>query len=190
MHAFAGQHALVVCSAGNDAYDLDHSRSLITVPAMSGSGIAISATGPLGYGVNYPNGATNFRRPASYTNYGNSLVWLAAPGGEDVLPGNSMCTIPRLPSGSITYPCWVFDMVISTVRGSGASISTYSWADGTSMSAPAVSAVAALVKQRFPWLSVGELKTWLAKTADDEGKTGNDPYYGKGFVNARRAVTE
>lgn len=187
---YAGEHALVVSSAGNDGMDLDHSGSWITVPAMSGSGIAISATGPLGFAVNYPNGATNFRRPASYTNYGNSLVWLAAPGGDFAYPGNELCTLPRVPAGSVTTACWVFDMVISSSRGSGASISSYSWAAGTSMAAPAVSAVGALVKQRFPWFTVGDIKTWLAKTSDDEGKVGHDPFYGRGFVNARRAVTE
>ena len=170
--------------------DLDHSGSLITVPAMSGSGIAVSATAPVGFAVNWPNGATNFRRLASYSNYGNSLVWLAAPGGDFILSGYALCTIPRALSGFVTNYCWVFDMVISCSRGSGGSNSTYSWAAGTSMAAPAVSAVAALVKQRFPWISVGALKTHLARTADDEGKKGNDPYYGKGFVNAFRAVTE
>ena len=187
---YAGKNTLVVCSAGNDAIDLDHSGSLITVPAMSGSGIAVSATGPMGFAVNWPDGATNFRQLASYSNYGNSLVWLAAPGGDYMLPGDALCTIPRALSGVVTNYCWVFDMVISCSRGSGASISTYTWAAGTSMAAPAVSAVAALVKQRFPWISVGALKTHLARTADDEGKKGHDPYYGKGFVNAFRAVTE
>jgi subtilisin family serine protease len=187
---YAGKNCLVVCSAGNDASDLDHTGNLITVPAMSGSGIAVSATGPMGFAVNWPYGDTNFRRPASYTNYGNSLVWLAAPGGDDILPGSAFCTIPRIPSGSVTTACWVFDMVMSTVRGSGASITTYGWADGTSMAAPAVSAVAALAMQRYPGISVGALKTLLARTADDEGKPGHDPYYGRGFINARRAVTE
>ena len=187
---YAGQRTLVVSAAGNDYADLDHSGSYVSVPAQSGSGIAVSATGPMGYAVGYPNGATDFRRPASYTNYGNSLVWLAAPGGDFVLPGNDPCTVPRVPSGNVTVPCWVFDMVMSPVRGSGASISTYSWAAGTSMAAPAVAAVAALAKERFPGMTVGDLKTWLAKTADDEGKIGHDPYYGRGFVNARRAVTE
>lgn len=187
---YAGQHCLVVSAAGNDGADLDHSANLTVIPAMSGSGIAVSATGPMGYAVGYPNGATNFRRPASYTNYGNSLVWLAAPGGDFALEGNAYCTIPRVPSGSITYPCWVFDMVMSCARGSGTSTTSYTWMAGTSMATPVVSAVAALVLQRYPGISVADLKTHLARTADDEGKRGNDPYYGKGFVNARRAVTE
>lgn len=188
--SYAGQRTLVVSAAANDALDLDHLWNYVVVPAESGSGIAVSATGPVGFAVNYPNGATNFRRPASYTNYGNSVIWLAAPGGDFVLPGSAVCSVPRVPAGTVTQYCWVFDMVMSTVRGSGSSISSYSWAAGTSMAAPAVAAVAALAIQRHPGISVGDLKVLLAMTADDEGKTGNDPYYGKGFVNARRAVTE
>jgi subtilisin family serine protease len=187
---FAGKNSLVVSAAGNDGLDLDHSGSVISVPAQSGSGIAVSATGPVGYAVGYPNGATNFRRLASYTNFGNSAIWVAAPGGDAVLPGDDLCSIPAVPAGTVTTPCWVFDLVISTVRGSAASASSYGFASGTSMAAPAASAVAALIKQRFPNISVGDLKNRLAQTADDEGKPGHDPAYGRGFVNARRAATE
>lgn len=56
--------------------------------------------------------------------------------------------------------------------------------------APAAAGGAALIEQRFPGIPVGALKTKLMNSADDEGKKGNDPFYGKGFVNARRAVTE
>jgi lantibiotic leader peptide-processing serine protease len=187
---YAGQHSLVVCSAGNDGLDLDHSGSVISVPAQSGSGIAVSATAPVGYAVGFPNGATNFRDLATYSNFGNSTIWVAAPGGDTALPGEALCSIPRIPAGVVTQPCWVFDMVMSTVRGSGTSTTTYSWASGTSMAAPAATAVAALIKQRFPNISVGELKAKLAQSADDEGKKGHDPAYGRGFVNARRAVAE
>lgn len=34
------------------------------------------------------------------------------------------------------------------------------------------------------------LGSFLRRTADDEGKKGNDPFYGKGFVNALRASTQ
>src|SRR5262249_14660637 len=156
----------------------------IQVPAQSGSGIAVSATAPVGFAVGYPNGATNFRQPASYTNYGNSLVWVAAPGGDAALPGNAVCSVPRVPSGSVVAPCWVFDLVISPVRGSGASTTTYGFASGTSMAAPVVSGVAALIKQRFPGILVSDLKNQIANTADDEGPVGHDPFYGRGFVNA------
>ncbi|HVE48768.1 MAG TPA: S8 family serine peptidase [Casimicrobiaceae bacterium] len=188
---FAGSNGvLVISAAGNDDLDLDHSASYTTVPAMSGNGLAVSATGPMGYAVGYPNGATDFREPSSYTNFGNSLVTVAAPGGDFRLPGNAVCSIPRTVGTPVVNFCWVFDMVISTSRGGPTSTTSYSFAAGTSMAAPAAAGVAALIKQRFPGISVGALKNQLARTADDEGKNGHDPFYGRGFVNARRAVTE
>jgi lantibiotic leader peptide-processing serine protease len=188
---FAARNTLVVSAAGNEGIDLDHSGSFISVPAQCGSGIAVSATGPVGYAVGYPDGATNFRRPASYTNFGNSAIWVAAPGGDFVyMPPSQLCSIPTVPSESVTTSCRVFDLVISTVRGSAASTTAYGFTAGTSMAAPVASGVAALIKQRFPNISVGALKNRLAQTADDEGSSGHDPFYGRGFVNARRAVSE
>jgi subtilisin family serine protease len=188
---FAARNTLVITSAGNGALDLDHSDNVITVPAQSGSGIAVSATGPVGYAVGFPNGATNFRRPASYTNFGNSAILVAAPGGDAVFtPTSQLCTVPAVPAGGVIAPCFAFDLVLSTSRGAAASTTTYSFASGTSMAAPAASGVAALIKQRFPNISVGALKNRLAQSADDEGANGHDPFYGRGFVNARRAVTE
>ncbi len=175
---------LVVSAAGNSANDLDHTGSLIAVPAESGSGIAISATGPEGFGL----GATNFRRISSYTNYGNSAIHVAAPGGDFTLPGSALCTKLTSTGAPITRPCWVFDMVLSTARGGATSVASYAWAAGTSMAAPAAAAVAALIKQANPGISLGALKTKLAQSADDEGKQGNDPFYGRGFVNAQRGV--
>ena len=176
---YADRHGvLVVSAAGNDGYDLDHTGSLITVPAQSGSGIAVSATAPEGFGA----GATNFRRPTSYTNHGVSAISVAGPGGDFDFPGNALCTKQTSSGANVTRPCWVFDMVLSTSRAG------YSWAAGTSMAAPAVSAVAALALQAHPGMSLGALKSKLAQSADDEGKTGADSFYGKGFVNARKAV--
>lgn len=174
---------LVVSAAGNDALDLDHSGNLISVPAQSGAGVSVSATGPMGFAL----GATNFDRPASYTNYGTSAINVAAPGGDFALPGNAVCSLPRTPTGSVVIPCWVADMVLSTSRGSGASTSSYSWAAGTSMAAPAAAAVAAIIKQKNPNISLGALKTALQNSAIDAGKNGADPFYGKGWVNALRA---
>jgi len=169
---------LVVSAAGNSALDLDHTGSVIAVPAQSGSGIAVSATGPEGFGL----GATNFRRISSYTNYGTSAITVAGPGGDFTLPGSAACTKLTASGSPITTACWVFDMVLSTSRAG------YTWAAGTSMAAPAVSAVAALIRQANPGISLGALKNKLAQSADDEGKTGRDPLYGRGFVNARKAV--
>lgn len=168
---------LVVSSAGNNGFNFDQSQSFTITPAESGNGIAISATGPLGWAY----GATNYTRFASYSNSGSSLVHVAGPGGDFAYPGNENCTV-----GFVTVPCWVFDMVMSVHSGT----STYGWAAGTSMSAPAAAGVAALIKQRYPMISVGALKNKLASTADDLGKPGKDDMYGRGFINARRACME
>lgn len=161
------QGVLVISAAGNDGIDWDHSYDYVNVPAEAGNGIAVSATGPEGFAY----GATNFRRIASYTNYGQSLIHVAAPGGDFTLAPD---------------PNFVLDMVIST----GGPGNAYYFAAGTSMAAPAASAVAALLKQRFPNANAAQLKTLLARTADDEGKPGHDQYYGRGFVNALRACVQ
>jgi lantibiotic leader peptide-processing serine protease len=168
---------LVVVSAGNSGLDFDHQQNVIVTPAESGNAIAISATGPMAFAY----GATDFSRPASYSNYGNSLVWLAAPGGDFAYPGNELCSLPTTTT-PVTVPCWAFDMVLSTSRAG------YTWAAGTSMAAPAASAVAALIKQKYPGISVGQLKNRLAQSATDEGKPGQDNFYGRGYINARNAV--
>ncbi len=48
---------------------------------------------------------------------------------------------------------------------------------------------AALSAPKYPGNSVGDLKTKLMQSADDEGEIGTDPLYGHGFINARSAVT-
>jgi subtilisin family serine protease len=185
---YATDHnVLVVVAAGNNGVDLDHSTNLIDVPAQSGSAIAVSATGPHGYAVGYPNGATDFISPAYYTNYGHSVVWVAAPGGNDnYTPATQVCSIPRIPTGSVTTNCFVFDLIISP----GNTANGYFFADGTSMAAPHVAGVAALIKQKYPGISVGDLKNQIANTANDEGKGGADPFYGHGFIDAGNAVTQ
>jgi lantibiotic leader peptide-processing serine protease len=175
---------LVVSSAGNSGIDFGQETNWHVSPGTSGSGIAVSATGPEGWA----QGATNFSRPASYSNYGEGFVSIAGPGGDATLPGNAICTVPTA-TGTTTNFCWVFDLYLSTSRGTTAN-GGYSWAAGTSMAAPAVSAVAAIIKQRNPGLSLGALKTELFRATTDAGPNGHDEFYGHGFVNARLACTQ
>ena len=63
----------------------------------------------------------------------------------------------------------------------------YYYLDGTSMAAPDVSAVAALVWARNPECTAAQLRTSLAKSAPDLGKKGRDKYYGYGLVQAKAA---
>lgn len=177
---FAGSNGvLVISAAGNAAIDFGQAGNLVDVPGDSGGSLAISATAPLAWAY----GNTNFTRPASYSNYGEGFVTLAGPGGDFAYPTNENCTMPTA-TGTITRPCWVFDMYLSTSRAG------YSWAAGTSMATPATAGVAALIKGRFPGISRGALKARLEQSAVDEGKVGHDEFYGHGFINAARACTQ
>lgn len=73
---------LVISAAGNDGLDLGQAQDITSVPAESGSGIAITATGPedvFGFLTGTPGDP---RRIASYTNYGEGTTYVAAPGGD------------------------------------------------------------------------------------------------------------
>jgi subtilisin family serine protease len=180
------QGVTVIAAAGNETTDIDHTNNLIFVPAQSAHVIAVAATGPMGFAVGYPNGATNFSRPASYTNFGQSAISFGAPGGDFALPGNALCSVPRIPAGNIVTACWVFDMVLSP--GSITTNTGYSFAAGTSMASPVVAGVAALIVGKYGPLPPAQVEAILRQSADDLGKPGNDDFYGRGFVNALRAV--
>jgi subtilisin family serine protease len=169
------QGVVVIAAAGNgdeEGNGLNHdvNRELVTVPAQSDKVLAVSATGP----VNFFGGATNFDRLASYSNFGKSLVDFAGPGGDFV----------NFPAAG-----WFFDMILSPAtlppENDG-----YFFAAGTSMSAPQVAGVAALIVEKFGRRSDAQrVESQLRRSSNDLGRRGFDAVYGKGRVNAFRAVT-
>ncbi len=64
----------------------------------------------------------------------------------------------------------------------------YRYSSGTSMSAPHVSGLAALIRSADPTLTAAQVRALIEQNADDLGSTGWDPYFGHGRINARRAL--
>lgn len=176
---FAHQNGVtLVSSAGNDARDMDHDASLTAVPAELPHVVSISATAPVGWGLNPTVGLD---QSPVYTNFGQSGIDFAAPGGgyDGAFLG---LTFPCSVAGT-TAACYVYDFVFSTGNNG------WYWSVGTSMAAPHASGVAALIVGN----NGGDMKPAhvvraLRHGADDLGKRGNDDFYGQGRVNALRSI--
>jgi subtilisin family serine protease len=185
--------ATVIASVGNDALQLK--GNVVTIPGQSSGVIGVSATAPRGFGA---NPLTDLDLPASYSNFGHQAVSFAAPGGDAALfgtpAGNAVCSrrrFPLTPTRFVAQFCWVFDMVFAPIRGPLAglgSTDSYGWAAGTSMAAPAVAGVAALVIGKYGTINPKQLEEILRASADDLGAVGKDDFYGRGRVNAFKAV--
>ena len=178
----------LVAAAGNDTTDYDLENTLLLLPAMSQHVISVGATGPHGWAL----GATDFARPTYYTNFGKALVDLSAPGGTVGLFAvdgvDEICAVQGTFATVVTF-CEVFDTILSTVRGGPTSTSSYNWAQGTSMAAPVVAGIAALVIERNGGsMHPAQVAAALQQGAIDHGEPGNDPFHGKGWVNAFRSV--
>jgi subtilisin family serine protease len=122
---------LVVTSAGNEAADLDGDGNMVRFMSGLAGTTGISALTTLNWASDPDNAPLV---PASYTNYGTSMVDFSAPGGSIDYPGNEWCVVAGLAS-----PCWLFDLVFSAGNNG------WYWAGGTSMAAPHATGVAALI---------------------------------------------
>ncbi len=160
----------VVVSAGNADADLDHDANGFKTYCDAPHVICVSATGPTSSDNIFFGPFYEIDAPASYTNYGRSAVSVAAPGGNDGGFVWAACT-----TTSVFYSCPGGTYVIGSA--------------GTSMSAPHVSGLAALLVEEYG-RNPGRIKAAIQKGADDLGQRGTDPYYGKGRINIGETVSD
>jgi serine protease len=115
---------------------------------------------------------------AGYSSFG-STVDITAPGGSFSFDLNEDAQLDSVRSTMASY------------NGTNDyTVDEYSYLAGTSMAAPHVAAVAALMKAADDTLSPYDIESILKDTAIDIGETGRDDLYGAGLVNAYEAVME
>lgn len=167
------QGSLVVVSAGNSAFDMDRPLEIegerfapVFFSYCDAPGVlCVSATGPIAAeGLNGP--WTEVDAPAPYTNFGRSSVHVAAPGGA---------------AAPVWAACSTFSLIEQlSVCQTGAFIVGLS---GTSMSAPHVSGLAALLIAEQGGGNPALIRSRIMQHAEQLGQSGNDPFYGRGRIS-------
>jgi subtilisin family serine protease len=156
--------AVTVVAAGNETFPL------CAEPAAYPDVICVGST-------------DEFDRIAYYSNSDLSHPnYLVAPGGSGL---GATSTGPN----SVTSEMCDGEIFSTFLRGHRVYCSPesgYEGSSGTSMAAPMVSSVAALLASKG--LKQAAIVACLKRTSDDLGAPGRDPIYGHGRVNAHRAV--
>lgn len=156
--------AVIVAAAGNEGVPV------CDAPAASARTICVGAVDR--------NDTKTF-----YSNFGTG-VGVVAPGGSD-LPFAGLSDGFEVGIGGCDSDADIWSLYPASLDTDCAPAG-YQTLAGTSMAAPFVSGVAALLAARG--LSNAQIVDRIAATADDLGAPGDDPVYGAGRVNALRAV--
>jgi lantibiotic leader peptide-processing serine protease len=171
---------VIVSAAGNSGANL--SSSYIAIPADVPGQLSVGATGIRPNPRFEPGISTDVL--AFFSNYGGT-VDLVAPGGDCGLADD--CDVATRPAN------WFEFLVLSTIVAPGQTCAQtrscpvgYGWKGGTSMAAPHVAGVAAIVRATSPEASPPQVNSILTRTAENLG----DPQlFARGMVDAAAAAT-
>jgi len=175
---------LIIASAGNDATTLPHPTN-IWLPAEAPGVVSVAATSPttalpaFGANLTWQAPGSAFDGLASYSNRGTfPSVAISAPGGDRLTAAWPVQSL-------ILSACSRF------FNPACAGGNVYLYNAGTSMAAPHVSGVAALIRSRFASTPRSltlrnKIESCLYKAVDNIGP---NTTFGKGRVNAYKATT-
>ena len=163
-----------------NAVDYAYDNGVVVVAASGNDG-----TESVDYPAAYDDyviavGATRYDETrASYSDYGSSLD-LVAPGGDVDVDQNE----DGYADGVLqqTFKPYVFPLKADPTDWA------YWFFDGTSMAAPHVSGVAALLLAQDPTFTPDRIRDALESTAEDLGDSGRDDTYGWGLIDAQEAL--
>lgn len=149
------------------------SKGAVVVAAAGNDTLPLCAEPAAVTGVLCVGAVDRSDRPAYYTNFDSrrSKSYVVAPGGDQ----------------TISCPNDIFSTYLRGAQRACSSVDGYDADAGTSMAAPFVSGVAALLVEKG--LRGQAVVDCILATADDLGPAGRDPVFGYGRLNAHRAVT-
>jgi subtilisin family serine protease len=177
--AYAAAHdTLLVAAAGNDGARGDE----VSYPAATLGGSYGGWSQGLSVGATRPDG-----RPASFSTY-NQFVSVSAPGaGAANCPGGVFSELPS--EGQHTFADDPANCDSLFGEPENPVVGRYAYAQGTSFSAPIVSAIASLVLQANPGLHAPQIADVIRKSARQTIGSGWNSRTGTGVVDALAAVT-
>lgn len=175
----------VVAGSGNESLNLDDKKEVNEFLNKLYEPYGMSVKGPATVvpaqmpGVINVSASTKWstQQLAFYSNYGNSAIDVAAPGG-DYGPEYAETNDPAAadPSNLIlsTWPTYLG--------------TSYEFNAGTSMATPQVAGIAGVIKAAHPEYKPAQVTARIKQTTLDYGKKGQDALFGSGEANAYRAL--
>lgn len=185
--AFASSLIIAKALEGGRGTDSDVADAIIWSAYNGSHVINLSLGGPgdsqtLQNAINFARGKDNVVVASAGNDNSNNKIY---PAAYDNVIAVAATNSNDRPASFSNYGDWIELSapgvnIVSTVPGG------YAYYSGTSMAAPHVAALAALLRNQG--LNSSEIRYWLRRTAVDFGPRGKDVYHGYGRINAGKAV--